>query len=154
MNLDVNGKGGGGYERVLISTSISFEWPEEFKSRREIVDNDAENRPLIEALAGGSAVEEEETAVRAFMQGPDEPDNCLPQADKVQLFCSQANLNSLKSNEKGDLVALLDDRSFEEGNEGPRDHRGPLTARDLYHELRKPVSLSGLDLFYKGQTLI
>jgi len=83
------------------------------------------------------------------MRGPDESDVCLPKADKVEAFCFGANLEMLKS-EKGNageaLIAWLDDRSFAEDQiKGhARTNRGPLTARDLYKELKKPVRQESL----------
>jgi hypothetical protein len=39
-------------------------------------------------------------------------------------------------------VAWLDERSSAGGMERVRAYRGPLTARQLYQELKRPVSLS------------
>jgi len=90
---------------------------------------------------------EEESIIRDFMRGPDESDVCLPQADKVEAFCFGANLELLRAeklegNVEEPFVALLDERSFAAGEgKGPsRTYRGSLTARDLYRELKKPVS--------------
>jgi hypothetical protein len=151
---------GGGSESVQASNSflnlIPCEWNPEFASRRYL-DYSTENKPYIEwraQLGVEDNVEtraepgEEESVIRAFMRGPDESDVCLPQADKVENFCYGANLESLRA-EKGKvseplpLVAWLDERSFEGGIGRSRTYRGPLTARDLYEELKKPVRCSG-----------
>jgi hypothetical protein len=123
----------------IMMDLIPYEWNPEFATRRDL-DYSIENKPYIEARAELGV--EDESVVRAFMRGPDESDVCLPQADKVQAFCFGANLESLRA-EKGEvsepLVAWLDERSFAGGEGCSRTYRGPLTARDLYKELKKPV---------------
>lgn len=85
---------------------------------------------------------EEKNFVRDFMRGSDKSGICHPQADKVEDFCFGASLEFLRE-EKGKvsepLVAWLDERSFESGKRCSKTHRGPLTARGLYNELKKPV---------------
>ena len=118
---------------------IACEWNPEFATRRDL-DYSIENKPDIEARVELGV--EDENVVRAFMRGHDESDVCLPQADKVEAFCFGANLESLRA-EKGKvsepLVAWLDERSFAGGKCRSRTYRGPLTARNLYKELKKPV---------------
>jgi hypothetical protein len=118
---------------------IPREWNPEFATRRDL-DYSIENKPYIEARAELGI--EEENVVRAFMRGTDESHVCVPQADKVEEFCFGANLESLRE-EKGKVsepfVAWLDERSFEGGKGRSRTYRGPLTARDLYKELKRPV---------------
>jgi hypothetical protein len=145
---------GGGSESVQAASPflslIPCEWNPKFATRRDL-DYRIENKPYIEARAELGVEDnvetraepgEEESVVRAFMRGPDESDVCLPQADKVEAFCFGANLESLQA-EKGKvgepLVAWLDERSFATGKGRSRTYRGPLTARDLYKELKKPV---------------
>jgi hypothetical protein len=116
---------------------ISCEWNPEFATRRDL-DYSAENEPYIEWRAQFG----EENVIRAFMLGPDESDVCLPQADKVEAFCFGANLESLRAGKEKvsePLVAWLDERSFAGGIGYSRTYRGPLTARNLYKELKKPV---------------
>jgi hypothetical protein len=143
----------GGSESVQAASPflnlIPCEWNPKFATRRDL-DYSIENKPHIEAraeLGAGDNVEtraepvEEESVVRMFMLGPDESDVCLPQADKVEAFCFGANLESLRA-EKGKVsepCALLDERSFAAGKGRSRTYRGPLTAGDLYKELKKPV---------------
>jgi hypothetical protein len=121
---------------------IPCEWNPEFATRRDL-NYCIENKPYIEARAELGI--EDESVVLAFMRGPDESDVCLPQVDKVKAFCFGANLEFLRE-EKGKvsepLVAWLDERSFAGGEECSRTYRGPLTARDLYRELKKPVRCS------------
>lgn len=129
---------------------MQCEWNPKFATRRDL-DYSIENKPHIEARAELVAEDnaetpaesgEEESVVRAFMRGPDESDVCLPQADKVEAFCYGANLTSLREKaEKASepLVAWLDERSFAAGKGRRRTYRGPLTARNLYKELKKPV---------------
>jgi hypothetical protein len=126
------------------------EWNPKFTTRRKL-DYSIENKPYIEARAEIGVEDnvetraepgEEESVVRAFMRGPDESDVCLPQADKVEAFCFGANLESLQAEAEKvsePPVAWLDERSFATGEGRSRTYRGPLTARDLYKELKKPV---------------
>ena len=144
----------GGLESVQAAspflTLIPCEWNPKFATRRDL-DYSIENKPHVEARAELWAEDnlethtepgEEESVVRMFMRGSDESDVCLHQADKVEAFCFGANLESLRV-EKGKVgepfVALLDERSFATGNGHSRTYRGPLTAGDLYKELKKPV---------------
>jgi hypothetical protein len=153
---------GGGSESIQASNSflnlIPCEWNSEFATRRDL-DYNTENEPYIEwraKLGVEDNVEtpaepgEEENAVRDFMRRPYESDVCAPQADKVENFCYGANLKSLqaeegKASEPLQHVAWLDERSFEGGIGRSRTYRGPLTARDLYKELKKPVRCSDPD---------
>ena len=140
---------------------IHSEWNAEFASRRDL-NYSIENKPHIEARAEIGAEDnvetraepgEGESVVRAFMRGPDESDICLPRADKVEAFCFGANLESLRA-EKGKvsepLIAWLDERSVAGGEGRSRTYRGPLTARDLYKELKKPVRSLILTHISKG----
>jgi hypothetical protein len=140
---------GGGSESVQASNSslnlIPCEWNPEFATRRDL-DYSIENKPYIEARAELGL--EDESIVRAFMCGPDESDVCLPQADKVEAFCFGASLEFLREEKRkvGEpFVAWLDERSFKGGIGRSRTYRGPLTARDLYEELKKPVRCSDPD---------
>jgi hypothetical protein len=129
---------------------MPYKWNPEFATRRDL-NYSIENKPYIEARAELGAEDnvetraepgEEESIVRAFMRGPDESDACLPQADKVEAFCFGANLETLRAEREKvsePLVAWLDERRFAAGKGLPRTYRGPLTARDLYKELKKPV---------------
>ena len=128
---------------------IPCEWNSEFATRRDL-HYSTENEPYIEwrMKLGTEDVEtraeagEEESVIQTFMRGPDESDVCLPQADKIENVCYGANLESLRAASESLLpIALLDERSFEGEIERPRAYRGPLTARDLYKELKKPVRI-------------
>jgi hypothetical protein len=129
---------------------IPCEWNPEFATRRDL-NYCIENKPYIEARAELGI--EDESVVLAFMRGPDESDVCLPQVDKVKAFCFGANLEFLQG-EKGKvseaLVAWLDERSFAGGEECSRTYREPLTARDLYAELKKPVRCLPRNPHFKG----
>jgi hypothetical protein len=130
---------------------IPCEWNPEFATRRDL-DYSIENKPYIEARAELGV--EDERVVRALMRGPDESDVCVPRADKVEAFCFGANLESLRA-ENGKvsepLVAWLDERSFA-GEGCSRTYRGPLTARDLYKELKKPVRCLILTPYFDGSS--
>jgi hypothetical protein len=129
---------------------IPYEWNPEFETRRDL-DYSIENKPYIEARAELGV--EDENIARAFMRGPDESDVCLPQADKVEAFCFGANLEFLRAEKRKvsePLNAWLDERSFAGGKGCSRTYRGPLTARDLYKELKKPVRCLPLTPISKG----
>jgi hypothetical protein len=126
------------------------EWYPKFATHRDL-DYSIENKPHIEYRAEVGVEDnaeargepgEEENVIRAFMCGPDESDVCLPQADKVEAFCFGASLKSLRA-ETGKvsepLAAWLDERSFAGEKRYSRTYREPLTALDLYKELKKPV---------------
>jgi hypothetical protein len=128
------------------------EWNPEFTTRRDLPYSIIENGIHIEVRAQLGVEDnaetraepgEEENVVRAFMRDPHESDICLPYAEKVEAFCFGASLKSLQEEEKevsGHPVAWLDERKFAlEGKERSRSYRRPLTSRDLYKELRKPV---------------
>ena len=91
--------------------------------------------------------DESETDASKFMHGPDEGDICTPRVDRVGSFCAGGTLEFLKSEqwnrEKAKSpLALLDERTLQEGNVRSSKKRGPLDAQELYRELRKPVSHS------------
>jgi hypothetical protein len=118
---------------------IPCEWNPEFARRRDL-NYSTENKPYVETRAELGV--EDESVIRAFMRGPDDSDACLPQADKVEAFCFGANLESLRAEKRKvdePLVAWLDERNFARGKACSRTYRGPLTSRDLYTELKKPV---------------
>jgi len=128
---------------------IRCEWNPDFATRRDL-DRSVENNPYIETIAGLGV---EENVVRIFMGGSNDA-VCLPQADKVEAICFGSNLESLQA-ENGEVsklfVAWLDERSFAEGKGRSRKYRNPLTARDLYKELKKPVRCLILTPISQGQ---
>jgi hypothetical protein len=115
---------------------IPCEWSPVFATRRPKIDYSIENKPYIETRRV------DESVIQTFMQDSNESNVCLPQADKVEAYCFGANLESLAAG-KGEaserLVAWLDERSFATRRGCSRPYRGPLTASDLYRELKKPV---------------
>ena len=132
----------------------SCEWNPKFSTRQDL-NYECENLRWVEVLAGPETEDNDETdvdpgeesVIRKFMHGPDDPDVCSPQADKVGSICEGATLELLQRDKpEGDeterLVALLLQRSvtFGERKGCPREYRGPLTARNLYRDLKKPVS--------------
>ena len=72
---------------------------------------------------------EDESAVRAFMRGPDESDVCLPQADKVEAFCYGANLESLQA-AGADQPAIKPGQAFRNSLPSARRRR---FIRSLFH---------------------
>lgn len=146
---------------ILITVRSSFpnlvpcKWNPEF-SKRRYLDYRTENCPYIEWLAqlgleGNVEThverDDEENVIRVFMRSAEESDICLPRADGVGDFCNGANLDALRA-KKGKvgepLVAWLEERSSVGGTARSRAYRGPLTAHDLYRELKRPVRCSVL----------
>ncbi|KAF4629532.1 hypothetical protein G7Y89_g8613 [Cudoniella acicularis] len=150
-----DGRGGSEsvYSRRPFLNLITCEWNPQFATRGQI-NYDTENKPWIESRAELGAEDDGETHaepgenendIRAFMHGPDESDVCLPRVDRMGAFCFGASLESLQAEKlegkvRDPYVAWLDERSFATGEKKgrPRTYRGPLTARDLYRELKKP----------------
>ena len=113
------------------------EWNPIFATRRTNLQKGVENETCIE---NRGLLEDD--VVRGFMKDGDESAACLPRADKVEQYCFGASLEALQA-EKGDVggpIAWLDERSCANGKEQVRKYRGPLTARQLYEQLRRPVS--------------
>jgi hypothetical protein len=82
--------------------------------------------------------------VRNFFRSHIDSDNCLPQVDRIEEFCSGASLGGLLDNErthKRAAVATVDEGSFF----GDVYHRRgpaapvPVNARGLYFLLKDPV---------------
>jgi hypothetical protein len=132
----------------------SCEWNPKFSTRQDL-NYECENLLWVEVLARLEMEDNDETdkdpgeesVIRKFMRGPDDPDVCSPQADKVGSICGGVTLellqrDKLEGDETEPLVALLLQRSvtFGERKGRPRQYRGPLTARNLYRELKKLVS--------------
>jgi hypothetical protein len=132
----------------------SCEWNPKFSTRQDL-NYECENLLWVEVLARLETGDDDETdedpgeesVIRKFMRGPDDPDFCSPQADRVGSICVGVTLELLQRDKpEGDetepLVALLLQRSvtFGERKGRPRQYRGPLTARNLYRDLKKPVS--------------
>jgi len=131
---------------------VPCEWEAEFATRRNIV-HEVENTPhVVAATELQKQVDDEEPSpepgtpdpiVRLFMMDPDDWDICVPHVDRLEEYCSTARLETLL-NEKGPAneapVALLDERGFLGGQMCSRAQRAPLTQRQLYLELLKPVS--------------
>jgi len=145
--------------------SVKCKWKAEFGKRQQL-DYKTENTPYFqwraksveddenpEAAEGESVGDEpEESFVRMFMSGLDESDVCQPQADKIEEFCSGATLQQLcAESDKSSLtlppVAWLDESGMKGGTLCSRPSRGALTARGLYHELKKPVGV----LYFRGK---
>jgi hypothetical protein len=134
----------------------------EFKEHRKFAET--ENTPWIEARESAlkgqkrkpkshgepnthEESDESESDASKFMHGPDEGDICRPRVDRVGSFCAGGTLEFLKSEqwnrEKAKSpLALLDERTLQEGNVRSSKKRRPLDAQELYRELRKPVSHS------------
>lgn len=116
------------------------EWNSTFGTRREDVSY-KENEALVDRFP------DDESMIRLFMKSYDESDACPPRADKVENFCFGATLEALQEQVGGLEAALLDDRGSAGGKEQARKYKGPLTARRLYQELKRPVSCARSPLF-------
>ena len=114
------------------------------------LEKNTENEPALKAFLRQY---EGESIIQKFMSDPDESDSCLPHADIVEEFCGYMNGRDILSEFK-EQVALLDNRAFYEGGSRSEPSHGRLTARQLYEELKKPVSprhpSGGLKLFPRG----
>jgi len=118
---------------------------------------ETENTPLLEVLvAYGSEHEHEvgsrawvvelENGIRDFMRG-NESDICTPEADTILGFLSESSFErffqrELTGDKASQQVAFLDERNFQHNGDQARAQKGPLTALELYDQLKKPVSHS------------
>ncbi|EXJ63273.1 uncharacterized protein A1O5_11594 [Cladophialophora psammophila CBS 110553] len=116
------------------STAHVDGWPAEFKRRRNL-DLAMENRPYIDVAEESRHLRD---MISEFMQDPEGYGGSDPRADKVRDFCLGTSLGAIRDQQAAPYVAWLDERSFENGQCCPRAYRGPLTARELYAQLRKP----------------
>lgn len=107
-------------------------WPKEFTTRRTDIDLASENVPYVDKLA---ELGYQGNLVHGFMLDLESPNFGGSAGGMVNDFCKDVDISSL-SHQQSDPVAWLDERSFEGG---PRKYRGPLTALDLYNELKRPV---------------
>lgn len=120
-----------------------------FRSRRDDVDLETENRPYIDSLLQES---DGGNPIRLFMNDPDQPETRQPCADLVEDFCAGPSLAAAEVGEgqaggAQRLVALVDEKSFEGGIVRSRRYLGPLTAEGLYHVLIEPVRCPSSALF-------
>lgn len=133
-------------------SQLPYRWNHEFGTRRNL-DHGMENTPHVVTQAElHQQIDDEEPPpkpgrpdpmIRIFMKDADDWDLCMSHVHRLESFCSTATLGEL-INEKGAAnvapVAWLDERGFVGGQMRPRTQRGPLTQRELYLELLKPVS--------------
>lgn len=108
-------------------------WDRIFETRQKL-DLENWNERYVESPK--LARDDDESLIRAFMMDRNEPENCQPQADKVDKFCGKKALADCPEDH---LVMMIDDRGGEPGNEGSRANLGPLTPLMALEELRKPV---------------
>jgi hypothetical protein len=122
-------------------------------SEPQYIESQTENKSLLEIIAGAECEDEVgslawlnelENAIREFMRG-NESDICTPEADIVLAFCSASSFEKFfqrrgTADKALQQVALLDERNFREGGVQARAQKGPLTALELYEQLKKPVS--------------
>ena len=138
-------------------TSNKCKWKTLFAKRRKL-DYKTENTPYLqwwaeirednedpEAVERHPGDEHDESFVRVFMSPLDESNVNEPQADKIEEFCAGATLEQLYAEDgeggaKQAPVAWLDERGMKGDILCSRPYRSHLTARDLYHELKKPVN--------------
>lgn len=126
-------------------------WDPAFSEHRSLILS-TENKPYIDTKAEILELSNAETAsdlggesfVRVFMQDTRDSTICLPRADRVDAICRGASLNILleaKGDGNQEHVALLSERGFVGKELCSRPSKGQLTARDLYHALKEPVSI-------------
>lgn len=121
-----------------------MKWPPKF-SERQHIDISLENKPYIELLKEVSGFDDENPdSIREFMSQPGYSDICQPAVDLVEKYCFGIALETLHAEgTAGELrrlprVALLDERCYQDGEQVSRAYRGPLTAYELYQELKRP----------------
>ncbi|KIW90918.1 uncharacterized protein Z519_08701 [Cladophialophora bantiana CBS 173.52] len=124
-------------------------WPAEFKRPRNL-NLAMENRPCIEVAEESRHLRD---MISEFMQDPKGYGGSDPRADQVRDFCLGTCLGAVRDQQEASYVAWLDERSFENGQCCPRPYQGPLTARELYAQLRKPVGHLFLDPISHGMSL-
>jgi hypothetical protein len=123
-----------------LDISFTNLWNQTFTSRQSL-DYSNENKPYVEYKENPDV-----DVIRFFMRNfTGEPERCLHEAEVVEGFCSRASLEALQAGVDEKIqrpVAWLDDRS----NAGVdsqrgycRSHKGPLTASQLFQELKTPV---------------
>jgi hypothetical protein len=138
------GEGGEGSESIRPANPFlnltAREWDPILATRRDNLDYASENMPLIEGLD----LDLKDGSIECFMKSSNESDTCFARVEKVREYCFSASLEALTAG-KGNIggpVAWLDERSSAGNMERVRAYRGPLTARQLYQKLKRPVSLS------------
>jgi hypothetical protein len=123
-----------------LHVSFTNLWNQTFASRQSL-DYSNENKPYVEYKENPDV-----DVIRFFMRNfTGQPERCLHQAEAVEGFCSGASLEALQGGVDENIqrpVALLDDRSNTEVDSQRgycRPHKGPLTASQLFQELKKQV---------------
>lgn len=122
------------------------QWPSEFQKRCEF-NLRTENERYVEEWAGKTQTEPnpDSSLIRFFMRGSSPSDVCPTETDLIEGFCQDMSLpgllDSRRDEDEGLLpkVALLDERSCQDGVEYVRANSGPKSARELYHSLLRPV---------------
>lgn len=136
-------------------------WDPIFKTRRQLPAT--ENEPWIDHLEQNArdrerelqaeghqdvqgAEDEEQSDAQKFMLGPKEPDECMPDVEVVNKFCSGTALEPLKATQwngpKMTERVHFVERNFVGDNVCHRGDPQLLTPHSTYHALRKPVSSS------------
>lgn len=142
-----------------LRSILNSDWSPEFSKRREL-HCEAENQILLETIAevgsehrvgSRSRLVELEDSIKRFMQGHHGSDIVTPEADIVLAFCYDSSFERLLEepetvNRSLQQNAWLDDRNFRDGGVQARAQKGPLTALELYTELKKPVSSAACEL--------
>ena len=140
-NAHGRGKGAGRKKgRRVGGDATSTHWMVDFQTRQDLT-LEQWNQPYVES--SNFSRNGDESLIYAFMIDRNEPEVLQPQADKVDRFCGKAGLSDCPESH---LVMMLDERSCEPGNEGPRADLGPLTPRKALDALRKPVCLPEREL--------
>ncbi|KAK2601845.1 hypothetical protein QQS21_004628 [Conoideocrella luteorostrata] len=142
------------YEWPLQPPTIPAAWKKKFATRRDI-DYTVENARHVDNwadLQGFESAEdyelrsgEKNAVLQYFMRSSNDPEDY---ESGIEPFCTRMSLWRLMNEKQGQdddeeeddkiSVAWLDERSFKGGKMRSRPHRGPLKARQLYMELKKP----------------
>ncbi|KAH0847219.1 hypothetical protein AYO21_02607 [Fonsecaea monophora] len=126
--------------RYALPIKALRSWPKIFRRRRNI-QLGVENKSHVTGRAE-SGEDEIDDMIRIFMREPEESLGCLPRADRIEEFCFEMSIDSLrKADVKQDetrVIAWLDDRNLDCPLEPSEAHCQPLTAYELFRQLEQP----------------
>jgi hypothetical protein len=132
--------------QASVPASIECNWAPQFSSRRHPSQYAQENKSRL--LRIYEASDNRGNVIELFMKDARDAPRYSNQVDLVMRYCGDIDLCSLENanlKEINEPIALLDDRKEDlygaAGDDGLyRQQQGPLSPRQLYRELQKPVS--------------
>ncbi len=124
---------------VMDEESDAGAWPRVMTSRRTLL-YERENTPYIQCLHDLDP--KQNNPIQLFLESPDISDRLpLFRFKRVAQFCANVTATTLDFQYRSSPIALLDDRAarLDDPKGDARRYLGPLDARSLYRELKKPV---------------